>query len=398
MATTTTTSSVRQSSRQTRTNPARNSKTVGSTLRQNSLLSNGGLSAPAAVNAPQEPHGFYPAITHFTDAVTALPREYRRHWSLLKEVDAKIWAPEEALHQLVEQCSTSKPQRQTTDPVGNSTAGPTNDTDRVVESQTRTATAANVENPQANSQSAAQDQKDLQRRHLFHVLRMTLLGMMPIMDEKNHVIDNANDDIERQIQRLENIFPHIELEVSDEARNGSRTHWAFSNSRASAKATEGRSRKEAAAGLAIMADPDISARSESRRLAMMANKKRGQQQAESELEDAGPPTSNRKSQGPPKVRRLGEVAAESGLGLSAPGTTASSKRKKAEKGPTSTGGVAMERSVSGPSKGGIAMSREPSQQDSGKKRKAPNAASTARKRCAFEMKVFARALLISLIG
>lgn len=58
---------------------------------------------------PPVPHGFYPALTHFTDAITALPREFRRHSSLLKEVDAKAWALEENLLQLLKYSSESQP-------------------------------------------------------------------------------------------------------------------------------------------------------------------------------------------------------------------------------------------------------------------------------------------------
>ena len=54
-------------------------------------------------------HGFYPALTHFTDAITALPREFRRHNSLLKEVDAKAWALEDNLLQLLKASSESQP-------------------------------------------------------------------------------------------------------------------------------------------------------------------------------------------------------------------------------------------------------------------------------------------------
>ncbi|KAI5294969.1 hypothetical protein KEM52_002716, partial [Ascosphaera acerosa] len=47
----------------------------------------------------QVPETMYPAITHFTDAITALPREFQRHASLLKEVDSKAWRLEDMLAQ-----------------------------------------------------------------------------------------------------------------------------------------------------------------------------------------------------------------------------------------------------------------------------------------------------------
>lgn len=101
----------RTTARQTRTNPSRVSKTAarsfpyyGSQHGQSST--NDGAGQSAANNIP---HGLFPALTHFTDAITALPREFRRHNSLLKEVDAKAWALEDNLHQLLLSASDSRP-------------------------------------------------------------------------------------------------------------------------------------------------------------------------------------------------------------------------------------------------------------------------------------------------
>lgn len=95
--------SARQSARQTRTNPSRTSKTVG-----RSTFAYGHGSMGDTPPASSIPHGFYPALTHFTDAIIALPREFRRHNSLLKEVDAKAWALEENLLQLLKVSSESQ--------------------------------------------------------------------------------------------------------------------------------------------------------------------------------------------------------------------------------------------------------------------------------------------------
>lgn len=92
-----------QSRRQTRTNPSRTSKTQG----RSSFAY--GHSVNHVAESPPVAHGVYPALTHFTDAVTALPREFRRHNSLLKEVDAKAWALEENLLQLLKASSESEP-------------------------------------------------------------------------------------------------------------------------------------------------------------------------------------------------------------------------------------------------------------------------------------------------
>jgi hypothetical protein len=94
----------RQPSRQTRTNPSRISKTAARSYSFYGHPSN--VDAPPT---PAVPHGFYPALTHFTDAVAALPREFRRHNALLKEVDAKAWALEESLSQLLKVAFDSEP-------------------------------------------------------------------------------------------------------------------------------------------------------------------------------------------------------------------------------------------------------------------------------------------------
>lgn len=86
------TSNRRQPIRQTRTNPSRNAATAAQPP------------APPAETQPTGPQstpGFFPAITHFTDSIAALPREMTRNYTMLKEVDAKTYGPEEVLGHLV---------------------------------------------------------------------------------------------------------------------------------------------------------------------------------------------------------------------------------------------------------------------------------------------------------
>lgn len=82
----------RQPLRQTRTNPLRNATTVNQPQ---------GPQVETQDNANQSTPGFFPAITHFTDSIAALPREMTRNYTMLKEVDAKTYGPEEALGHLV---------------------------------------------------------------------------------------------------------------------------------------------------------------------------------------------------------------------------------------------------------------------------------------------------------
>ena len=109
-----TTSNRRQPVRQTRTNPQRTT----------TLTVTAPPPEPQDV-APAEEPGFFPAITHFTDAMTALPRELIRHYTMLKEVDAKIWAPEDKLAGMLNAALKSLAPRveQASDDIGKSQTG-----------------------------------------------------------------------------------------------------------------------------------------------------------------------------------------------------------------------------------------------------------------------------------
>lgn len=371
MNTTLGTSNLRGSSRQTRTNPTRTSKSVGSTLRQNSLLSN----PPASAQGATELHGFFPAITHFADAIAALPRDYRRHTSLLKEVDAKAWAPEENLQSLLTQAlavERSRPVHRNT----HNTTAPSSiaTTEDVLHSAANSVMGTVTDNASQYSAQSA-DPVIMQRRQMFAALRQNLMQMMVTMDEKNHVIHNANEELSRHIRRLDNVWPHIANEISEEARLGSLKHWAYTETNPVKKAPAPPARREAAASLATMHENDVAERSERRREAVLAKRQRQPQHVESDFDDAAKTTARKAASAGKK--RVADTAPEpTGLGISG---AAPAKRKRPEK---PAAAAAMERSFSGIPGGSTAMSREPSQQDNAtKKRKPPAVASTvARKR------------------
>lgn len=375
MTTTLGTSNLRSSSRQTRTNPTRTSKTLGTSLRQNSLVDNPAL--PPITN--NEPQNIYPAIQHFTDAINALPREYRRHTSLLKEVDAKAWAPEERLQQLLGAALASKPPRFPTTALPSAAASITGPLENTAHNSAANSVTGAMNDLLSQASSLPTDPANFPRRKLFYDLRYNLNEMMVTMDEKNHVMNNANEELGRNLQRLNTIFPHLDAEISEGVRLGSSTHWAYAENRASAKALvggESRSRKEAAAGLAIMSNEHAAARSETRREAVRENKKLKGVQQQPQDSDIDERPAGRRTNANGKVKRVGELAAEAGhgLGISSPSAPARKKRPSEK---TAVGGVAMERNTSGSHMGGTSMSRQASQQETTKKRRAPKDATTA---------------------
>ena len=89
----------RQPVRQTRRNNTARTTTTAQTSSGSNLL-------PPETGDAEDP-GFFPAITHFTNSITALPKEMIRHYTMLKEVDAKIYGPEAELGQLLSQALKS---------------------------------------------------------------------------------------------------------------------------------------------------------------------------------------------------------------------------------------------------------------------------------------------------
>ena len=93
----------RQPVRQTRTQPPKYAFSGGRALSGRGSLG-GAAEERSQTNA--EP-GFFPGLTHFTDAISALPKEMSRHFTMLKEVDAKIYHPENNLKNIVQNLSAA---------------------------------------------------------------------------------------------------------------------------------------------------------------------------------------------------------------------------------------------------------------------------------------------------
>lgn len=409
MATTTTTatsmilgtSNLRGSSSRTRNLPARTSRNVRGNLRQNSLLSiptstPGQALSQTAGPSPNEPesHGFYPAISHFTDAITALPRDFRRHTSLLKEVDAKAWALEENLQKLLQQCLHERQSRSLLDAsTANTVAGSVSSVAGDVPAlSVQGSVVGNTLDTASQYSATGVDGDVLRRRRLYAELRNTLMQMIMPLDEKNHVISNANEELSKHIRRQDEIWPFIADEISEETRLGSLKHWALVDlnpPRKTLTTTRGRD-------AVLLPDNEVAERSERRREAMaLAKKQKTQaamavvpinQQLDSDTDLALAGSANRKPARKgvtaKKVQELVEPIPNAGpisAASAAVGTKASKPRSGAVKKVNEPTSNPTPRLPSG--MGGISMSRENSQQDNSKKRKAPAPANlTARKR------------------
>jgi hypothetical protein len=220
-----------------------------------------------------------------------------------------------------------------------------------------------------------ESQESRHRRLLFDRIRRSLTDLMMTADEKNHVITNANDELDHQLFRLKTVFPYISGEVSEEARLGSLTHWAYTNRTASKPVTTAneRPRREAASSAShfvqsLHESEGVTHRGDARR-----EPSRKQRRNHADLDSDDIRTVNHRKGGAAKARANAGDNADSGMPTSAP------KRRKVVEKPTPVlaGGTAMERSVSAVTNNGRAVSKDSLNTEVKKRVRAPNAVSTA---------------------
>ena len=288
----------RQPVRQTRINPSR--------------TQNGTRPLASPDEKPKAAPGFFPGITHFTDSITALPKEMIRHYTMLKEVDAKIYGPEEALKKLI---------------------------------------PATLSRPVAHDGDA-----DIARRQHFLQSRILMSDMLGSLDEKNHVMSTANDALEKLLARCESSFPQIEQEISEEARWGTLNHWAYKPDKTIEKkgtTTTERTRREVAlannlaSAAATAADAEAAASSRADVRNKSARKAQAPMPNDSDFEDG---RGGRKHVMSGKRSKPVDVSTLNGAGLGITnGTSNGTKRRRIEKPPASgtIGGLPMEKSLSG---------------------------------------------------
>lgn len=395
-------SSRRQPVRQTRTNPPRANSGLNGLAGRNSH---------SGANAAELPIDIFPGVTHFADAITALPKELVRHFTLLKEVDAKIFAPEETLFQLVDAAlETPLPPLVTAQP-------PNNDASSNVATSSAPMTIQNSSNGRALNDFAPQgsptatpnvfDPSNLPRRQLFRQTAFKIQEMLVSLEEKNHVISTANDALQKQLNRIDDVWPHLEREFSEEAKWGSDTHWAYPENRAAraANTVAERTRREGAASLSAAAQVvdagDAAARSDARKQAVAAKKSQKNQHQDSDRDDhdgkgkeGTGKKQNTKRKPAAKHADVRDSPASIGLGISGPtesNSTPATKRRKVEKPPangaTPTPAMNAVFSNAKESKGKASASPRatpnPEQPAPKKQRKAlPNSNGQAKKRCA----------------
>lgn len=356
----------RQPVRQTRTNPARTAS--------NAQIQGGPFVQLPDVERNANP-GFYPAIQHFTDAIAALPKEMIRHYTMLKEVDAKIYGPEALLGDLVKQALKSPPSPCTKASLPKASNFMKQSVIAASDGPSSATDSADASRPEMSTQPRTQEQADAidwARRKNFHSIRQTVADMLVTLDEKNHVLNTALDSLDKQMKRCNSSYPHIEDEISEEARYGSLNHWAYTEKTAEKKGIMAgertrRAANAAAANAAAQEAEGAAVRSEQRREALAAKKNRNQN-LDSDFDDGR--AISKKAQAGGKGRKAADAALGNSIGLGITNGAPPSKRRKVEKlSGSNLGPESAMATVFGSSRGGAGSPRDLSFNDTPGKRK-----------------------------
>ncbi|KAI8935322.1 hypothetical protein NX059_007907 [Plenodomus lindquistii] len=309
------------------------------------LAASGMEQTPEASNSAP---GFLPALTHFTGAVDAFPKEIIKHFSMFKEVEAKLHDPEQMLKELLDEIAQQ----------------PVTTKAQLAAAEHSALEADNKPNlfPPNPDHPPTDDQAVIHKRQLFFRLRMLIANMLPTLDEKLVVLQGAKATKEKGLMRMHHSFAHLDTEISEEARYGSLTHWAYADKEEKKKGgpSHERQRREVAAANNLAAaaqhvhDVDsIAAKSEARREAVQANKRSRHQQVDSDFDDRPAKKPQKRKPMPAEAAAAGDNR-HIGLGISNNGAGPHGKRKKTEKAPTAAAAAApaplaaplMERSLS----------------------------------------------------
>ena len=325
----------------------------------NSAIEQDGRMVDASGMAATPAHGFFPALQYFSDAITALPKEVMKQFTLMKEVEAKIHGPHEKLGDLLDSLTelpVPQRKRQTSVGPGMTTAGQgllyltANDSLSGSTNASLINGVAGINSAQASVAGSVngedENEEDRSRRGQYHELRMLLHSLLANLDEKNVVLAEANRVLGVQETRLDSVMPHIDQEINEEARLGSMMHWAYSDNRQKKQTTGtgAANRRDVAATNSLAAAANAIHETEIAQARRDAGREATREKTKGKrLEPPGDSDFDDKPRRGPKAGK-GKGAGGVGLGISPNGEPATKRKKTAtEKGLAAAG---MERSVS----------------------------------------------------
>jgi hypothetical protein len=326
--------------------------------------------ASMGLSAPTQPPGFFPALTFLADAMTALPKEVMKHFTLMKEVEAKIYDPTDRLGDFIDNLMEQPvPTRKQTSNV----SAPATSVQGLLSLTTNNSTSGSANPSLVNGVAGRQSvqpsiagstdgvdvpdsEEERRRRGQYHELRMITHSLLGNLDEKIVVLNEANRVLALQQMRIDSVVPHLDTEISEESRLGSMSHWAYSDNRQKAKAAAtgaNRPRDVAAtnslaAAANMLHEAEIAqARTDAGREAAGRGKGKGKRVTE-HPGDSDFDEKPRKALKVGKGKAAGTAANATGLGITTNGEPGPKRKKTTDR---IAPAPAMERQASGQGKG-----------------------------------------------
>ncbi|KAF8467627.1 hypothetical protein BDZ91DRAFT_722774 [Kalaharituber pfeilii] len=210
-----------QPMRQARTNPPRRS-TLSTATRN--LQRNGVTSSQQQQSGIQR---FYPALASFTDSIDALPAEIIRNFTLLREVDAKACHPEEQLRRYIAAVRSLPP------PADPNEHDPALEflrrQDELKRRREEALMAGENPPPETDTDNSAEtvEQYPETRRSRLQQIRMVLQDLLPMLDEKIHVITGTAETLNKHNLRVDQAYAYVQSEIPEVYRTGDPEHWGY---------------------------------------------------------------------------------------------------------------------------------------------------------------------------
>jgi len=160
---------------------------------------------------------FYPGLAAFTDTIDALPLEIIRHFTLLREVDAKACGPEHQLRQYIREAfQLPKP----VDP---------SHFDRALVQARGGDVSSQADTFYYGTTPGDLPEPDITRRSRLQQVRSVITELLLTLDEKVHVISTASEALNKHLVRVDNAYKIVQDEINPVIRDGNPEHWAYKN-------------------------------------------------------------------------------------------------------------------------------------------------------------------------
>ncbi|KAK6533223.1 hypothetical protein TWF281_007373 [Arthrobotrys megalospora] len=177
---------------------------------------------------PRRPPQFCPGLAAFTDAIEALPQETIRHFTLLREVDAKASGPEDLLRSFIKHALSPPPLSSKAQPQTDLNADPVG----LLDDGNRGLHSEALPHPDELPSNLLDDNlsDEHTKRSRLHQVRVLISDLLLTLDEKIHVISTASEALAKHQVRIDDAYDATTLEIEPILRDGNPAHWAYGNS------------------------------------------------------------------------------------------------------------------------------------------------------------------------